>query len=236
MRALPPCCRRRRCPSPSSRADGRALPPPRAGCVLAEALAVHEEVLPVHVDLDVVDALRAELVDHVQRHADVAHEDLHRRLRVLVLEEEHDSTLPAPLGRLADSVDEPLPTLRIRRLERVVVALDPGPDDEVGTELAGEVDRVQRLLHGFAARRRVRRDQTAFSEPLVEMEPRCEAVDVVPVERRLSPRRGSPRTALAGSGTRSRPSGLRDPRQPAAHVRWSSGSRARACSRPERTS
>src|SRR5262249_32113621 len=33
--------------------------------VLAEALAVHEQVLPVHVDLDVVEALGAELVDDV---------------------------------------------------------------------------------------------------------------------------------------------------------------------------
>ena len=56
--------------------------------VLGEALAVHQQVLPVHVDLDVVEALGAERVDHVQRHPDVAHQDLHRRLGVLVLEEE----------------------------------------------------------------------------------------------------------------------------------------------------
>ena len=94
-------------------------------CVLAEALVVHEQVLPVHVDLDVVDALGAERVDHVQRHPDVAHEDLHRRLGVLVLEEEQDSVLLAPLRGLPDPVDEPGPALGVRRLERVVVALDP---------------------------------------------------------------------------------------------------------------
>ena len=59
--------------------------------VLAQVLAVHDQVLPVHVDLDVVEALGAQLVDHVQRHADVAHEDLHRRLGVLVLQEELDA-------------------------------------------------------------------------------------------------------------------------------------------------
>ena len=38
-----------------------------------------------------------------------------------------------------DALDEPAPALRVGRLERVVVALDPGPDDEVRAERAGEV-------------------------------------------------------------------------------------------------
>jgi len=54
--------------------------------VFRQVLAVHQQMLPIHVDLDVVDSLRAELVDDVQAHADVAHQDLHRRLGVLVLE------------------------------------------------------------------------------------------------------------------------------------------------------
>ena len=114
--------------------------------VLGQALPVHQQVLPVHVDLDVVEALRAELVDDVQRHPDVPHQDLHRRLGVLVLEEEQDPVLAAALRRLPDPVHEPRPRLRIGRLERVVVALDPGPDDEVRADLAGEVDRVERSL------------------------------------------------------------------------------------------
>ena len=61
--------------------------------VLGEVLAVHDQVLPVHVDLDVVDPLGAQLVDHVQRHADVAHQDLHRRLGVLVLEEDRHAAV-----------------------------------------------------------------------------------------------------------------------------------------------
>ena len=120
------------------------------GRVLGEALAVHEQVLPVHVDLDVVEPLRAQRVDHVQRHPDVAHEDLHRRLRVLVLEEEQDPVVGAALRGLPDAVDEPRPALLVRRLERVVVALDPGPDDQVRAELAREVDRRERPLHGLA--------------------------------------------------------------------------------------
>jgi hypothetical protein len=50
------------------------------GGVLGEVLAVHDQVLPVHVDLDVVEPLRLKLVHDVQAHADVAHQDLHRRL------------------------------------------------------------------------------------------------------------------------------------------------------------
>ena len=94
------------------------------GRVLAEVLAVHDQMLPVHVDLDVVEALRPQLVDDVQGHADVPHQDLHRRLRVLVLEEQQDAVVGTALRGLADPLDQPLPALGIRRLERVVVALD----------------------------------------------------------------------------------------------------------------
>ena len=84
---------------------------------------------------------RAQRVDHVQGHPDVAHQDLHRGLGVLVLEEELDSALLAAGGHLADAVDEPRPGLAVRRLERVVVALDAGPEDHLrpdgGREVAG---------------------------------------------------------------------------------------------------
>ena len=42
-----------------------------------------------------------QLVHHVQAHADVAHQDLHRRLGVLVLEQQLDPVPGADLGRLA---------------------------------------------------------------------------------------------------------------------------------------
>ena len=114
------------------------------GRVLGQVLAVHDQVLPVHVDLDVREPAVAELVDDVQGHPDVPHEDLHRGLGVLVLEEEEDAVLGAPLGRLGQPVHEPLPALAVRRLERVVVALDPRPDDEVRADLPGEVGALTR--------------------------------------------------------------------------------------------
>ena len=112
--------------------------------VLAEVLAVHDQVLPVHVDLDVVDPLGAQLVDDVQRHPDVAHVDLHRGLGVLVLEADLAAVLGHDLGGLADAVDQPRPGVGVQRLERVVVALDPRPDDEVRAEDAGELGALAR--------------------------------------------------------------------------------------------
>jgi hypothetical protein len=87
-----------------------------------------------------------------------------------VLEEEEDAVLTAALRRLADSVDEPLPTLRIGRLERVVVALDPRPDDEVCAERAREVSGRDRAAPGFLARRFVGRGKSAAAEDPVAMQ------------------------------------------------------------------
>ena len=122
----------------------------------------------------------AQLVDHVQRHPDVAHEDLHRRLRVLVLQEQDDAVLGAALRRLAEALDEPGPALRVGRLERVVVALDPRPDDEVGADRAGEV---------AAARR-----------PPTRLLPRRGSGEIRPPR----PKRGSRWRPLAGSRRRAR--------------------------------
>jgi hypothetical protein len=154
------------------------------GRVLREVLSVHDQVLPVHVHLDVVDALGPQLVDHMQGHPDVSHEDLHRRLRVLVLEEEEDAVLAAALRRLADSLDEPLPTLRIGRLKWVVVALDPRPDDEVCAERAREVGGRDGAAPSFLPRLLVRGREAAAAKAGIEVEPRRDAVDVAVPECR----------------------------------------------------
>ena len=75
------------------------------------------------------------------------------------------------------------PGLLVRRLERVVVALDPGPDDHLGAGLAGEVDRLAREPERLLARRVVGRAEGSLAEARVEMEPARDAVDAVPVER-----------------------------------------------------
>jgi len=49
-----------------------------------------------------------------------------------------DAVFGADLGSLTDTVDETLPRLGVGGLEGIVVTLDPGPDDEMGAEPAGE--------------------------------------------------------------------------------------------------
>ena len=102
-----------------------------------------------------------------------------------MLEEERDAALarsaprPAPMPSI-----EPRPRLGVRRLERVVVALDPGPDDEVRAELAGEVGRLERAPHAPRSRTP---SSGETSPPLpkrrVEVQPARDAVDVVAAER-----------------------------------------------------
>ncbi len=99
-----------------------------------------------------------------------------------MLEEEQDPTLPATLGRLAYSLDEPGPALAVGRLERVVVALDPGPDDEVGAELPGEVDRIERPAQCLRPCRFIGRHEPTAAEACIEVQAAREAVDVVSVE------------------------------------------------------
>ena len=151
--------------------------------VLGEVLAVHDQVLPVHVDLHVVDPLRAQRVDHVQRHADVPHEDLHRGLGVLVLEEERDAALGAPARDLADAVDEARPRVGVRRLERVVVALDSRPEDHLRAELARERGHVERLGERRAPHRVVGGGEAALAVAGVQVRSGRDGVDPVPVER-----------------------------------------------------
>ena len=59
----------------------------------------------------------------------------------------------AHLGGLADRVDEPAPALGVGRLERVVVALDAGPEHEVRAQRAGEVGALERQAQRLGARR-----------------------------------------------------------------------------------
>ena len=175
--------------------------------------------------LTFVVAAVAQLVDHEQRHPDVPHQDLHRRLRVLVLEPERLALLGERRRDLPEPVDEQVPALRVRRLERVVVALDPRPDDHRHAELAGELRAGDGDLHRLVAHGRIRVAEPAAAEPRIEVQAAGQAVDVVAVPERLADlRRRSARSAPAGSGTRSRRSGRRGPRP--------RGERARACPRP----
>ena len=83
----------------------------------------------------------------------------------------------------ADAVDQARPGVGVRRLERVVVALDPGPDDEVRAEPAGELGALAREPQRLLADAVVGRGEAALAEARVDVQARGDAVDVVAVER-----------------------------------------------------
>ena len=75
------------------------------------------------------------------------------------------------------------PRLGVRRLERVVVALDPGPDDHLRADVGREVDRLACQPQRLRARLVVGRAEASLAEAGIEMEAARDAVDAVPVER-----------------------------------------------------
>src|SRR5579884_3370338 len=127
---------------------------------------------------------RARRVDHVQRHPDVAHEDLHRRLGVLVLEEEQPALRRETLRDLADPVDQASPHLGVRHLERIVVALAAGPDDHLRLDLAGEIRRLEQDPERLGAHAVVEVREAALLEALVDVQPAGDRVDPVALEGR----------------------------------------------------
>ena len=134
------------------------------GGVLGEVLAVHDQVLPVHVDLDVVDPLRGASVWITCSVMPML------RIRIFIAGSEflcsRKTVTPWSRGvlrRLADAVDEARPRRRVRGLEGVVVALDPGPDDEVRPDLGGEVDRLAGQPQRLGAGRVVGRGEAALA-------------------------------------------------------------------------
>ena len=100
-----------------------------------------------------------------------------------MLEEELHAVPLRALGGLSEAVHEPRPGVGVRRLERVVVALDPRPDDEVRAELAREVGGFERQPQRLCARRGIGRHEPAAAEARIEMEPARDAVDAVAAER-----------------------------------------------------
>ena len=91
--------------------------------------------------------------------------------------------LGAPARDLADAVDEARPRVAVGRLERVVVALDAGPEHHLRADLAGEARRRQRLGKRVRAHAVVGRRQAALAEARVEMRARADGVDAVAAER-----------------------------------------------------
>src|SRR5215218_8596975 len=139
--------------------------------VLGQVLAVHYEVLPVHVDLQIgsVHPEGVDLLDREESHTDVLHQDLHSRLRVLVLQKDLHVLLVGMVGQLGDALHKATPDLRIRALESVVIALSARPDDEVSPYSGAEVYAAPQGIY------------TPATEPLVGVYERAQRVGRVGV-------------------------------------------------------
>src|SRR4029077_524181 len=69
--------------------------------------------------------------------------------------------------------------------DAVVVALDPGPDDHLRADVAGELDRLACDPNRLGASRVVRRRQATLRETWIEVQAAGDAIDAVTVERLL---------------------------------------------------
>ena len=153
--------------------------------VLGQVLAVHDQVLPVHVDLHVVDGPARAACASTYRHMPML------RIRIFIAGSEflcsRSSLMPCrahSLGGLAQALDQPAPGVGVGGLERVVVALAARPDDQVRAERAGERGRVaQRSGAPRARSARIGVDQPAAAEARIEVQAAGDAVDVVTAER-----------------------------------------------------
>src|SRR5579875_931974 len=129
--------------------------------VFGQVLAVHNEVLPVHVDLQArgVHAQAAHAVNNVEAGGDVAHQNVHRRLAVLVLQEDGHALRGRVRHDFAHPFDELVPGVNIVALEVIVVALGAGPDDEMRAQRGGKVHAALERVDALAAQRFVRIDE-----------------------------------------------------------------------------
>ena len=100
-----------------------------------------------------------------------------------MLEEERDAAFLAAHRDVAHAVDEACPRVAVRRLERVVVALDAGPEDHVRADRRGEVGRAERLGERRVAHRVVGRREAALAEQRVQVGTGRDRVDAMAGER-----------------------------------------------------
>jgi hypothetical protein len=151
--------------------------------VLGQVLAVHYQVLPVHVDQEVlrIHPEGVDLLDGEERHPDVLHQDLHGGLAVLVLQKDLHVLLVGAVHYLRHALDEAAPGLRVGPLEGVVVPLGTGPDDEVSPDLAAQVHPALERVYALTADPLVRVYEGAPAVGRVGVEPRGDHRQVHPV-------------------------------------------------------
>jgi hypothetical protein len=142
--------------------------------IFCQVLAVHYEVLPVQIYLQVggVHPEGVDLLDGKQRHPDVLHQYLHGRLGVLVLQEDLNVLLVGVVRKLRNTLDETPPRLRVRPLERVVVPFRAGPDDEVRANSRAQINAAPQGVFSQAPESRIGVDESAKGVGRVGVESR----------------------------------------------------------------
>ncbi len=110
--------------------------------VLRQVLAIHDEVLPVHVDQEArsVDSQTANTVNGVEGGGNIAHENVHSRFAVFVFQEDRHSLRRSVCHHFAHAIDKLVPGVGVFALEIVVVAFSAGPDDKVCSQRGGEIN------------------------------------------------------------------------------------------------
>src|SRR6266566_7468058 len=129
--------------------------------ILSQVLAIHDQMLPVHVDLKErrIDSQAAHAVNGVERGSDVAHQNIHSRFAVFVFQEHRYTFISCVSYHFTYSIDKQIPRLRVLSLEVIVVALRAGPDDEVRPQRSCQVNAALQRLDTFTPQRQVRIDE-----------------------------------------------------------------------------
>jgi hypothetical protein len=89
------------------------------------------------------------------------HQDLHRRLAILVLEKDLDALLVGVVGQLGYRLHKSAPHLRVGTLEGVVVPLGPRPDYEVRPYLRAQIYAASQSVYPLSPELVIRVDEGA---------------------------------------------------------------------------
>ena len=137
-------------------------------------------MLPVHIDLEAggIDTQATYAVDGVEGGRNIAHEYVHGRFAIFVLQEDRYAFGSCMRDYFTHTTYKQIPRLSILALEVVVIAFCTRPDDEVGTKCSGEVNTALERLNSFATQRRIGIDECSQFVCWIGMKSSGEAVDI----------------------------------------------------------
>src|SRR5579875_508509 len=112
------------------------------GSVLRQVFPVHDQVLPVHIDQQPrsIDAQAPDALDSIEAGSDIAHQDIHSWFTILMLQEDFDALGSGMSDNFGHPFDKEIPGVGVVALKVIVIALGPGPDNEIGAQGGGQID------------------------------------------------------------------------------------------------